>query len=187
MYKNNFQDSKKVSTVSNSTNQLLVPVYEDEGSKSFVVESWYNKSMWLYLLYPFSIIFKIISSFRKNRLQSKSLSKPKPKIPIIIVGNITIGGTGKTPLVKYIAQNLQKLGYKPGLVSRGYGGKFKETLRVDESTSVKQTGDEAQILSTLGLPFYIDKNRLRAVNKIINETDCNVCLLYTSPSPRDRG
>ena len=176
LYKNNFQDSKKVSTVSNSTNQLLVPVYEDEGSKSFVVESWYNKSMWLYLLYPFSIIFKIISSFRKNRLQSKSLSKPKPKIPIIIVGNITIGGTGKTPLVKYIAQNLQKLGYKPGLVSRGYGGKFKETLRVDESTSVKQTGDEAQILSTLGLPFYIDKNRLRAVNKIINETDCNVII-----------
>ena len=176
LYKNNFQDSKKITSTSNTPNQLLVPVFDDDDSKSFVVESWYNKSLWLYLLYPFSLIFKMVSIFRKNRLQSKSLAKPKPQIPIIIVGNITIGGTGKTPLVKYIATNLKSLGYKPGLVSRGYGGKYKETLRVDESTSVKQTGDEAQILATLGIPFYIDKNRLRAVNKIMDETDCDVII-----------
>ena len=176
LYKNNFQDSKKITSTSNTSNQLLVPVFDDDDSKSFVVESWYNKSLWLYLLYPFSLIFKMVSIFRKNRLQSKSLAKPKPQIPIIIVGNITIGGTGKTPLVKYIATNLKSLGYKPGLVSRGYGGKYKETLRVDETTSVKQTGDEAQILATLGIPFYIDKNRLRAVNKVMDETDCDVII-----------
>ncbi len=68
-------------------------------------------------------------------------------MPVIIVGNLTIGGTGKTPLVAYIAQELSKLGYKPGLVSRGYGGKFRETLQVTDETPVKKTGDEAQILA----------------------------------------
>ena len=129
-----------------------------------------------YTLLPLQILYSIII-FVKNKLYDyKILSVYESNNTIISIGNLKYGGTGKTPLVKYIAQNLQKLGYKPGLVSRGYGGKFKETLRVDESTSVKQTGDEAQILSTLGLPFYIDKNRLRAVNKIINETDCNVII-----------
>ena len=87
---------------------------------------------------------------------------------MIIVGNLTIGGTGKTPLVKYIASELIKIGYKPGLVSRGYGGKFKETLSVTNETPVKLTGDEAQILATLNIPFYIDKNRVRAL-KALNE------------------
>ena len=68
---------------------------------------------------------------------------------MIVVGNLTIGGTGKTPLVKYNALELANRGYKPGNVSRGYGGKFKETLEVTDKTTVKETGDEAQILLSL--------------------------------------
>ena len=97
-------------------------------------------------------------------------------IPVIVVGNLTIGGTGKTPLVKYIATKLIDKGYRPGIVSRGYGGNFKETLRVNENTSVKETGDEAQILAKLNIPFYIDKNRVRAVKKLIANHDCDVII-----------
>ena len=95
---------------------------------------------------------------------------------MIVVGNLTIGGTGKTPLVKYIASELLDRGYKPGIVSRGYGGKFKETLEVTDKTTVKETGDEAQILSKLSLPFFIDKNRVRAIKKLLNNHDCDVII-----------
>ena len=79
-------------------------------------------------------------------------------------------------MVKYIANELSNRGYKPGIVSRGYGGRFKETLQVTDESSVKETGDEAQILSKLNLPFYIDKNRVRAVKKLIKNHDCDVII-----------
>ena len=166
LYKNKFEDSPKTKSSSSKSVQLYMPEYEDETSRSFVVDSWYNKSIWLYLLYPFSLLFSYLTSRRRRKFLKYKNKSYKSEIPIIVVGNLTIGGTGKTPLVKYIATELINRGYKPGIVSRGYGGKFKETLKVDENTSVKETGDEAQILSKLNIPFYIDKNRVRAVDKI---------------------
>ena len=176
LYKNKFEDSPKTKATIAKTPQLYMPEYEDESSRSFVVDSWYNKSFWLYLLYPFSILFSYLTSRRRRKFLKNKTESFSAKIPIIVVGNLTIGGTGKTPLVKYIATELIKRGYKPGIVSRGYGGKFKETLKVDSNTSVKQTGDEAQILSKLNIPFYIDKNRVRAVERIIENHDCDVII-----------
>ena len=176
LYKNKFEDSpEKKPTISKST-QLFMPEYDDETYSSFVVDSWYKKSLWLYLLYPFSFIFSYLTSRRRRKyIKNKKISY-KSDIPIVVVGNLTIGGTGKTPLVKYIANELADRGYKPGIVSRGYGGKFKETLHVTSETSVKETGDEAQILAKLNFPFYIDKNRVRAVKKLIKDHDCDVII-----------
>jgi len=176
LYKNKFEDSPKTKSSSSKSVQLYMPEYEDETSRSFVVDSWYNKSIWLYLLYPFSLLFSYLTTRRRRKFLKDKSESYKSNTPIIVVGNLTIGGTGKTPLVKYIATELIKRGYKPGIVSRGYGGKFKETLKVDENTSVKETGDEAQILSKLNIPFYIDKNRVRAVEKINKNHDCDVII-----------
>ncbi len=176
LYKNKFEDSPKTKSPSSKSVQLYMPEYEDETSRSFVVDSWYNKSIWLYLLYPFSLLFSYLTTRRRRKFLKDKSESYKSNTPIIVVGNLTIGGTGKTPLVKYIATELIKRGYKPGIVSRGYGGKFKETLKVDENTSVKETGDEAQILSKLNIPFYIDKNRVRAVEKINKNHDCDVII-----------
>ena len=176
LYKNKFEDSPKTKSSSSKSVQLYMPEYEDETSRSFVVDSWYNKSIWLYLLYPFSLLFSYLTTRRRRKFLKDKSESYKSNTPIIVVGNLTIGGTGKTPLVKYIATELIKRGFKPGIVSRGYGGKFKETLKVDENTSVKETGDEAQILSKLNIPFYIDKNRVRAVEKINKNHDCDVII-----------
>ena len=176
LYKNKFEDSQKIVRRHQSQTQLYVPEYQDDDKSSFVVSSWYNKSLWLYLLYPFSIIFTYLTARRRNKYLKDQKKTYKSDIPIIVVGNITIGGTGKTPLVKYIASELKKLGYSPGIVSRGYGGKFKETLKVTNTTPVIETGDEAQILAKLDMPFYIDRNRVRAVKKIVNDHDCDVII-----------
>ena len=176
LYKNKFEDSPKTKSSSSKSVQLYMPEYEDETSSSFVVDSWYNKSIWLYLLYPFSLLFSYLTSRRRRKFLKNKSKSYESETPIIVVGNLTIGGTGKTPLVKYIATELINRGFKPGIVSRGYGGKFKETLKVDENTSVKETGDEAQILSKLNIPFYIDKNRVRAVDQINKNHDCDVII-----------
>ena len=176
LYKNKFEDPPSEKITISESKQLYVPEYDEEDNASFVVDSWYKKSLWLYLLTPFSLLFKYLTKRRRRKYIQGKLESYKSDIPIIIVGNLTIGGTGKTPLVAYIAQELSKLGYKPGLVSRGYGGTFRETLEVTRDTPVKQTGDEAQILSKLNLPFYIDKNRVRAVKTLANNHDCDVII-----------
>jgi tetraacyldisaccharide 4'-kinase len=176
LYKNKFEDSPKDKIKTKSSGQIYVPEFSDEDNTSFVVDSWYKKSLWLYLLLPFSFIFSYLTDGRRKKFITNKDLAYRSKVPLIIVGNLTIGGTGKTPLVAHIAQELSMLGYKPGLVSRGYGGKFRETLQVTNETPVKQTGDEAQILGKLGLPFYIDKNRVRAVKTLIENHDCDVIL-----------
>ena len=176
LYKNKFEDSPKKKSKALKSSQLYIPEFEDEYNSSIVIDSWYKKSLWLYLLLPFSLVFSYLTNRRRRKfVKSKKLSY-KSEIPLIVVGNLTIGGTGKTPLVAYIASELVKKGYKPGLVSRGYGGKFRETLHVTNDTPVKQTGDEAQILSKLNLPFYIDKNRVRAIKTLEENHDCDVII-----------
>jgi len=176
LYKNKFEDSPKKKSKAPKSSQLYIPEFEDEYNSSIVIDSWYKKSLWLYLLLPFSLVFSYLTNRRRRKfVKSKKLSY-KSDIPLIVVGNLTIGGTGKTPLVAYIASELVKKGYKPGLVSRGYGGKFRETLHVTNDTPVKQTGDEAQILSKLNLPFYIDKNRVRAIKTLEENHDCDVII-----------
>ena len=176
LYKNKFEDSPKEKSKAPKSSQLYIPEFEDEYNSSIVIDSWYKKSLWLYLLLPFSLVFSYLTNRRRRKfVKSKKLSY-KSEIPLIVVGNLTIGGTGKTPLVAYIASELVKKGYKPGLVSRGYGGKFRETLHVTNDTPVKQTGDEAQILSKLNLPFYIDKNRVRAIKTLEENHDCDVII-----------
>ena len=176
LYKNKFEDSPAKRKEKSKSSQLYVPRFDDEQNSSFVVDSWYKKSFWLYLLYPFSLIVSYITARRRRKYLKGASETHKSEVPVIVVGNLTIGGTGKTPLVKYIASELLSLGYKPGLVSRGYGGKFKETLLVSDQTPVKQTGDEAQILATLNLPFYIDKSRVRAVKAITDNHDCDIII-----------
>ena len=176
LYKNKFEDSPAVAKSKSTSTQLFLPEYEDEVSTSYVVDSWYKKSMWLYLLYPFALLFTYFTNRKRRKYIKNKVKSYKPDIPVIVVGNLTIGGTGKTPLVKYITTQLINKGYKPGIVSRGYGGNFKETLQVSEDTPVKETGDEAQILAKLNVPFYIDKNRVRAVKNLIDNHDCDVII-----------
>ena len=176
LYKNKFEDSiKKPKTIDNQ--RTYIQTYEqEEATTSIVVDAWYNKSLWLYLLTPFSVVYSYLVSRRRRKFISGKRKSWKPNVPVIIVGNITIGGTGKTPLVKYIAKQLKELGYKPGIVSRGYGGNYTGTHQVTEKSTYKETGDEAQILSKLDMPFYLDRNRPRAVKNLVKNNDCDVVI-----------
>lgn len=106
------------------------------------------------------------------------ITPTKLNIPIIIVGNITVGGTGKTPLVIWLVRFLQEHNYKPGIVSRGYGGKNKIfPQKVDSDSDTQQMGDEAVLLARrAGCPVIIAPKRVNAVRYLLNNTDCNIVI-----------
>ena len=176
LYKNVPIESKKSSSTSLQKVSYLQPIDDVENNSSFVINAWYQKHLWLYLLLPFSWIFTLLTNRRRRKYLKNQISSFKTDTPVVVVGNINIGGTGKTPLVKYIASKLRERGLKVGIVSRGYGGNFSGTLRVDDNTEYKKSGDEAQMLANLNVPLYLDKNRPRAIQNLINENDCDVIL-----------
>ena len=178
LYQNKFHDSEDPQKKSGkSARHEYLPTFTEEPTQQgYLIDAWYNKSFWLYILAPLTFIFSALVRARRNsyvKNPDKVWISPKP---IVVVGNISMGGTGKTPLVKFIAMELQNRGFKPGLVSRGYGGKYSGTLEVTSETTYKQTGDEAQILAKLNIPFFIDKNRSRAAKKLQEKHEVDVII-----------
>lgn len=178
LYQNKFHDSadpKKLS--SKSSSQDYLPTFTEEPTQQgYLIDAWYNKSFWLYLLVPLTFLFSRLVKARRNSYIKNPRKVWNSSKPVVVVGNISMGGTGKTPLVKFIASELTKRGFKPGLVSRGHGGKYSGTLEVTPDVTYKQTGDEAQILAKLNIPFFIDKDRSRAARKLQEKYDVDVII-----------
>ena len=178
LYQNKFSDSeaKDVSARKSVAQEFLPSITEEPIQQGYLIDAWYKKSWWLYLLTPLTFLFSIIVKSRKNSYLKNQKKIWRSPVPIIVVGNISMGGTGKTPLVKYIAAELAKRDFKPGLISRGYGGKYSGTLEVNAETTYKKTGDEAQILGKLKMPFFLDKNRSRGAKKLQEKHDVDVII-----------
>ncbi len=100
------------------------------------------------------------------------------KVPVIVVGNITAGGGGKTPMVIWLANHLKSMGYKPGIISRGYGGKRKvEPMFVTANANPVATGDEALLMAKkTQLPVMVGKDRVKAAKTLIQNYPVNVLI-----------
>ncbi len=121
------------------------------------------------LLWPLSVLFGVISRSRRSKYQSGAKPSYRAPAPVIVVGNITAGGNGKTPVVIWLVEHLQKLGYKPGVVSRGYGAKAPSyPLVVDNDTSTKHCGDEPKLIfKRTGAPVAVSPVRSEAVQALL--------------------
>ncbi len=128
---------------------------------------YYKKSNWIYLLIPFSIFFYCLSTLKKYLYKNGFLKKIKIKVPVLIIGNITLGGTGKTPLALDLIEKFLRKGLNPALISRGYGGRAKNITEVFESSNVSVVGDEALLIKDKSkIPVFIGKDRV-SVAKIL--------------------
>jgi tetraacyldisaccharide 4'-kinase len=139
---------------------------------------WYDRSPWLLLLTPFSLLFRLASGLRRLAYRSGILRSRRAAVPVIVVGNITVGGTGKTPLVAWLAEYLRSKGYRPGIVARGYGGtasQWPQQVRPDSDPSV--VGDEAVMLAVkTRCPMAVAPDRIAAVNALVQHSDCDVVI-----------
>ena len=123
-----------------------------------------------YFLYPFSLIYYIITTIRNLFYDHGIIKSIKHKIPIICVGNLSMGGTGKTPLTDYITKTLIK-NFKIAILSRGYGRKTSDFQYVELNSSPLDVGDEPLMLKNKNpnAIVVVESNRNKAVKKIIND------------------
>ena len=139
---------------------------------------WYTDTPYKYLLMPLSKIYEGIVTIRKKYYRKKSTKNSEFNVPIIVIGNLTVGGTGKTPLTIWLANFLKQHGYKPGIVSRGYGGKafiYPQTVNTDSDPTI--VGDEPLLIAQhTQCPVIVDPNRVMAVRTLLKNNACDVVI-----------
>lgn len=120
---------------------------------------WAERSLQAAWLLPLAAFFFVVSSFR--RLLWQRWRKPvRLDVPVIIVGNVATGGSGKTPVVLWLVQALQTRGWHPGIISRGYGGSLRGPCAVFPDSMPKEVGDEPVLLARRsGVPVFIGRDR----------------------------
>lgn len=141
-------------------------------------EAWYTSSRWPWLLLPLMVVFYAISAARRSLYRSGVLKSSRAAVPVIVIGNIAVGGTGKTPLTLALVEALLAEGYKPGIVSRGYGSKAPHyPYQVRRGSPVIEAGDEPLLLAEQsGCPVVIAADRVAAVAALLDANDCDVVL-----------
>ncbi len=150
--------------------------------QGFVNRLWYGKSSLVtgfitLLLLPLSGLFYLISAIRRLLFRlgiSKAIRLP---VPIIVVGNITVGGSGKTPTVIYLIELLRKHGYSPGVISRGYGVQFDGIRVVLPDMPPSEVGDEpAMIVARTQVPMVIGRDRVAAAQQLLAEGNVDIII-----------
>ncbi|MEM7408081.1 MAG: tetraacyldisaccharide 4'-kinase [Pseudomonadota bacterium] len=140
---------------------------------------WYGNGDWrLWLLAPVAGLFAAVSAVRRAAYAAGALSVARLPIPVVVVGNLTVGGSGKSPLVSALAQELAAAGWRPGIVSRGYGGSTREQpVLVQAESAPASVGDEALMLKrATGLPVAVGQRRAAAARLLMDSANCDVVI-----------
>lgn len=139
---------------------------------------WYRGHPCQWLLWPLSLLFGALSAIRRFLYRHGWLRSVALPVPVIVVGNISVGGTGKTPFTIWLVDYLQKQGMRPGIISRGYGGSstaYPLTVAADADPAV--VGDEPLLLARrCACPVMIDPDRVRAGQALIARFDVDVII-----------
>lgn len=135
--------------------------------------AWEAGSRWLLLLKPLEVLYRMGVCIRYELYQWGWLPIQRHPLPVVVVGNLRVGGTGKTPLVIALADCLQRQGYRVGVVSRGFGGRAPVyPLRVADDSDPVHCGDEALLIRRRsGVPVVVDPDRNRAVAELAADCD----------------
>ena len=119
---------------------------------------WSHRGPAAVLLYPFSLIYRIISQARAAKITPVELP-----VPVVVVGNIYVGGTGKTPITMQLCRELRAAGFTPGVISRGYGRAAQTEQLVDENSAASAVGDEPLLIArSAHVPVAVGRNRIAA-------------------------
>ncbi len=134
---------------------------------------WFGRGpAWLRLsllpLYPLGLVFRVLVALRRLLYRVGVLKATRLPVPVIVVGNLTVGGSGKTPLALALVAWLRQAGHSPGLVSRGYGGHARELMPVRPDSDPALVGDEPVLLARRsGCPVWIGRRRAQAGQQLL--------------------
>lgn len=139
------------------------------------LDAWYGSRRWTFFLLPLMLVFIVASCVRRYWLCL--FMQVKLATPVIVVGNISVGGTGKTPLLISLVKYLQQQGFKPGVISRGYGGKaVQHPYLLDRNATAAIAGDEPfSIWQRTACAVCVGPDRV-ACARILEKHGCNILL-----------
>ena len=108
---------------------------------------WYDGRAGAALLAPLAAVFALSAAFRRSMFRSGWRRAYRPTVPVVVIGNLAVGGTGKSPLVASLARLLRSRGLQPGILSRGYGADVRAPIRVTRESDAREVGDEPVMLA----------------------------------------
>ena len=133
-----------------------------------LVDSWQHRSPRALALWPLSLLMGLLVRFRQGLYLSGVKARQTAPVPVIVVGNVIVGGAGKTPVVMALVQHLQARGLHPGVISRGYGRNTRDCREVLDSSPVREVGDEpALIRRKTGVPVFVAAQRIEAARALL--------------------
>ena len=140
------------------------------------MKHWHSRGAIAWLLWPASLVFGWLVFFRRLFFKFHLFKCHRAGIPVIVVGNLTAGGSGKTPLVLWIVELLKAHKWKPGIVSRGHGGSAQQPTEANIASDPAEVGDEPILLARRsGCPVWVAPDRVAACRALREQhPECNV-------------
>lgn len=128
---------------------------------------WQRKSWRAAVLLPFSLVFIVLSAVRRLAYRRGWLASPRAPVPVVVVGNVAVGGSGKTPVVIWLAEQLMRHGMTPGIISRGYGGQGAGVRCLTTESVAADVGDEPVLMARrTGCPVAVGRDRPAAARAL---------------------
>ena len=137
--------------------------------ETIVTRAWQRQAVWLWLLLPISWLYGFITLLRRQAYKAGLLSSYRAPIPVMVIGNISVGGSGKTPLIIALVNYLQKKGIEVGVISRGYGGDTSQMPALVSATSLPHiVGDEPCLIAHMtGTAIAVCPDRQQAIATLL--------------------
>ena len=145
---------------------------------SWIERQWYSPASYFRYLFPLAWPFRLVSTVRRGLYSAGFMAADGPDCPVVVVGNLTVGGTGKTPLVIWLAEFLARNGWQPGIISRGYGGMAAAWPQsVEPDSDPRLVGDEAVLISRrTDCPVEVGPNRVHSSRKLQQTGRCDIII-----------
>jgi tetraacyldisaccharide 4'-kinase len=137
-------------------------------AEAVLLKAWQRRGPLACALLPVSLLFRLLAGLRRLLFRIGVLKSTRLPVPVIIVGNIFIGGTGKTPLTIWLVQELRRAGFTPGVISRGYGSSQERPTAVTPGSMPAEVGDEPVLIAArTQCPLMVGRNRVEAAQALL--------------------
>ncbi|MGH8806651.1 MAG: tetraacyldisaccharide 4'-kinase [Noviherbaspirillum sp.] len=138
------------------------------GVESVLTRAWMQRGLLAWTLRPVSFLFALVAAARRMLYRSGALRAVRLPVPVVVVGNIFVGGTGKTPLAIWLVEELRRAGFVPGVISRGYGARNEAPVAVSAESTPASAGDEPVLIAHRAhCPVMIGRDRVAAAQALL--------------------
>lgn len=132
-------------------------------------QAWLARGALACLLWPLALLFSVAVRIRRGLVRMGWLRHASLPVPVVVVGNLIVGGAGKTPTVMAVVALLDRRGFRPGVISRGHGGDEDGVLEVSVDMPAQRCGDEPRLLhERLGVPVVVGRDRVAAARALLS-------------------